>query len=243
MAARGNHGPGGLGWPARRRSCSNCWVAPFDEVVLHLDTVEVTGDLVIPPDPRAIVLFAHGSGSSRRSSRNVAVAAKLQGAGFATMLFDLLSDEEEAIDARTAELRFDIPLLADRLRGATRWVEASDDLRHLAIGYFGASTGAAAALVAASDEPRVGAIVSRGGRPDLARGALERVTAPTLLIVGGADVPVIAMNKDALAKLRCDKRLDIVPGASHLFEESGALQQVSVLARDWFLVKLHPETS
>jgi len=159
------------------------------------------------------------------------------------MLFDLLSDEEEAIDARTAELRFDIPLLADRLRGATRWVEASDDLRHLAIGYFGASTGAAAALVAASEEPRVGAIVSRGGRPDLARGALERVTAPTLLIVGGADVPVIAMNQDALAKLRCEKRLDVVPGASHLFEESGALERVSALARDWFLDKLRPKSS
>jgi len=215
-------------------------VAPIDEVVLQLGTVEVTGDLVVPPDPRAIVLFAHGSGSSRRSTRNMAVAAKLQDAGFATMLFDLLSGEEEAIDARTAELRFDIALLADRLRGATRWVEASDDLRHLPTGYFGASTGAAAALVAASEEPRVGAIVSRGGRPDLARGALARVTAPTLLIVGGADVRVIAMNEDALAKLRCEKRLDIVPGASHLFEESGALEQVSVLARDWFLDKLRP---
>ena len=215
-------------------------MAPIDEVVLQLGTVEVTGDLVVPPDPRAIVLFAHGSGSSRRSTRNMAVAAKLQDAGFATMLFDLLSGEEEAIDARTAELRFDIALLADRLRGATRWVEASDDLRHLPTGYFGASTGAAAALVAASEEPRVGAIVSRGGRPDLARGALARVTAPTLLIVGGADVRVIAMNEDALAKLRCEKRLDIVPGASHLFEESGALEQVSVLARDWFLDKLRP---
>ena len=208
------------------------------EVVLELGSIELVGDLAVPPNSEAIVLFAHGSGSSRRSSRNLAVAASLQEAGLGTLLFDLLSDEEAAIDARTAALRFDIPFLADRLLGATRWVESAEEQGGLRIGYFGASTGAAAALVAAAEEQRVGAVVSRGGRPDLARSALARVTSPTLLIVGGADSPVIAMNEEALKELRCEKRMDIVPGATHLFEEPGALERVSQLACDWFVEKL-----
>jgi len=213
-------------------------MAAAADVVLELGSVELAGDLSVPPGAEAIVLFAHGSGSSRRSARNRAVAATLQDAGLATLLFDLLTDDEETIDARTAELRFDIPLLADRLLGATRWVEAHDDLVDTRIGYFGASTGAAAALVAASEADRVGAVVSRGGRPDLARDALKRVIAPTLLIVGGADVRVIAMNEEAMGLLACEKRINIVPGASHLFEEPGALERVSELARDWFVDKL-----
>ena len=213
-------------------------MAAAADVVLELGSVELAGDLAVPPGAEGIVLFAHGSGSSRRSSRNRAVAATLQDAGLATLLFDLLTDDEETIDARTAELRFDIPLLADRLLRATRWVEAQNDLLGVRIGYFGASTGAAAALVAASEADHVGAVVSRGGRPDLARDALKRVTAPTLLIVGGADVRVIAMNEEAMGLLACEKRMDIVPGASHLFEEPGALERVSELARDWFVDKL-----
>jgi putative phosphoribosyl transferase len=208
------------------------------EVILDIGSIGLVGDLVVHSNAEAIILFAHGSGSSRRSSRNRAVAAAFHGAGLGTLLFDLLSDEEEAVDARTAELRFDIPLLAERLLGATRWVEAADDLRDLRIGYFGASTGAAAALVAAAEAHEVGAIVSRGGRPDLARGALAHVTCPTLLLVGGNDVPVVAMNEEALEQLRCEKRMDIVPGATHLFEEPGALERVSKLASDWFVDKL-----
>jgi dienelactone hydrolase len=208
------------------------------EVVIEIGSICLPGNLVIPAGAEAIVLFAHGSGSSRRSSRNRAVATALHVAGLGTLLFDLLSDEEEAVDARTAELRFDIHLLAERLLGATRWVEAADNLSDLRVGYFGASTGAAAALVAAADSPRVGAIVSRGGRPDLAGSALAHVICPTLLIVGGEDVRVIAMNEEALEQLRCEKRLDIVPGATHLFEEPGALERVSELASDWFVDKL-----
>ena len=213
-------------------------MASSTEVVLELASVELSGDLTVPSSAEAVILFAHGSGSGRRSPRNQAVAASLQEAGLGTLLFDLLSDKEEALDARTAELRFAIPLLADRLLGATRWVEAATALGDLRIGYFGASTGAAAALVAAAEEHRVGAVVSRGGRPDLARSALARVTSPTLLIVGGADTSVIAMNEEAMAQLRCEKRMDIVPGASHLFEEPGSLERVSELARDWFVDKL-----
>ena len=208
------------------------------EVVLEFGSAELTGDLSVPPKAEAIVLFAHGSGSSRRSPRNRAVAAALHESGLATLLFDLLSEAEEAIDARTAEIRFDISLLADRLLGATRWLGQSGNLRDLRIGYFGASTGAAAALVAAATETRVGAVVSRGGRPDLAGSALAGVTCPTLLIVGGMDVPVIGMNEEAMKQLRCEKRMDIIPGASHLFEEPGALERVSELARGWFFDKL-----
>lgn len=213
-------------------------MAAAADIVLELGSIELDGDLAVPVGAEAIVLFAHGSGSSRRSSRNRAVAAALQDAGLATLLFDLLSDEEETIDARTAELRFDISLLADRLLGATSWVRAQDGLRNMRIGYFGASTGAAAALVSAADDQRIGAVVSRGGRPDLARDALARVTAPTLLIVGGADARVIVMNEEAMAQLRCEKRMEIVPGASHLFEEPGALERVSEQARAWFADKL-----
>jgi putative phosphoribosyl transferase len=209
-----------------------------EEVVLELGSVQLQGNLAVPSSASAIVLFAHGSGSSRRSPRNRAVASELEDSGIATLLFDLLTDEEEAVDARTAELRFDIQLLATRLLDATRWVEAADDLSELPIGYFGASTGAAAALVAAAEDHHVGAVVSRGGRPDLAQDALKQVVAPTLLIVGAADVPVIAMNEVALNRLRCEKRMDIVPGATHLFEEAGALERVSELARDWFIDKL-----
>jgi pimeloyl-ACP methyl ester carboxylesterase len=181
------------------------------------------------------VLFAHGSGSSRHSPRNRYVARLLNEAKLATLLLDLLTAEEEAIDLRTAHLRFDIGLLAERLIGATDWLTQHPDTRDLPIGYFGASTGSGAALVAAAERPDVvGAIVSRGGRPDLAGSALQRVRAPTLLIVGGNDLPVIELNQAALAQLRCEKRLVIVPGATHLFEEPGALDEVARLACEWF---------
>jgi dienelactone hydrolase len=191
-----------------------------------------------------VVLFAHGSGSSRFSPRNRAVAANLRDSGIATLLVDLLTDEEEAEDSVTAHLRFDIDLLARRLIDVTDWLMNAPETCHLRIGYFGASTGAAAALTAAVERPQeVAAIVSRGGRPDLASSALPFVLAPTLLIVGGGDVPVIEMNRIALAELRCEKRLDIVPGATHLFEEAGALQQVARLAREWFKCYLEPEAA
>ncbi|MGE5175379.1 MAG: dienelactone hydrolase family protein [Hyphomicrobiales bacterium] len=199
----------------------------------------LTGDLLVPPGARGIVVFAHGSGSGRTSPRNRAVARALQSAGLATLLFDLLTPEEEIVDRRTAHLRFDIPFLARRLDGATDWVARDEETRGLAVGYFGASTGAAAALVAAAagDAPaRIAAIVSRGGRPDLAGEALPHVTAPTLLIVGGDDVAVLGMNRRAMAEMRAaETRLTIVPGATHLFEEPGALERVADLARDWFL--------
>jgi pimeloyl-ACP methyl ester carboxylesterase len=192
-------------------------------------------DLVVPADARGLVLFAHGSGSSRLSSRNRAVAAELTQGGFATLLLDLLTAEEDEIDRVTAHLRFDIPLLAERLVAATEWAGSGAETRQLPIGYFGASTGAAAALVAAA---RVGdavhAIVSRGGRPDLAGRALLAVHAPTLLIVGGYDPVVLDLNREALALLPGAKRLEIVPHASHLFEEPGALLRVASLARNWF---------
>ena len=197
--------------------------------------VTLEGDLSLPEGARGLVLFAHGSGSSRYSPRNRYVARLLNEAKLATLLVDLLTSEEEAIDLRTAHLRFDIGLLAERLVGATDWLAQHPDTRHLPVGYFGASTGAAAALVAAAERPHVvGAVVSRGGRPDLAGPALTRVRAPTLLIVGGDDVPVLELNREALAQLRCEKRLVIVPGATHLFEEPGALDQVARLAREWF---------
>jgi putative phosphoribosyl transferase len=192
-------------------------------------------DLSLPEGARGIVLFAHGSGSSRLSPRNRHVAQLLNQANLATLLVDLLTSEEEAVDLRTAQLRFDIELLAERLVGVSDWIARAPETRRLCIGYFGASTGAGAALVAAAERPEsVGAVVSRGGRPDLAGSALSRVRAPTLLIVGSNDVQVIALNRAALAKLRCDKQLVMVPGATHLFEEPGALDQVGLLARDWF---------
>jgi dienelactone hydrolase len=181
------------------------------------------------------VLFAHGSGSSRHSSRNRHVARVLNDANLATLLFDLLTPEEEEVDAYTAHLRFDIGLLAERLIGATDWLVQYPDTRHLRIGYFGASTGAGAALVAAAERAElVGAVVSRGGRPDLAGPALARVRAPTLLIVGEYDFQVIQLNRTAFAQLRCEKQLVIVPGATHLFEEPGTLDEAARLAREWF---------
>ena len=197
--------------------------------------VLLEGNLTLPEGARGIVLFAHGSGSSRFSPRNCYVAQQLNREKLATLLVDLLSPEEEAVDLRTARLRFNIGLLAERLVGVTDWLVRQPDTRPLRIGYFGASTGAAAALVAAAERPQiVRAIVSRGGRPDLAGPAFARVEAPTLLIVGGDDTPVIELNRAALAQLRCEKRLVIVPGATHLFEEPGALDEVARLAREWF---------
>ena len=194
------------------------------------------GDLEIPDGAVAVVLFAHGSGSGRRSPRNRFVAQELRAAGLATFLIDLLTPEEEALDLQTAHLRFDIPLLAERLVAATRWLASDPSTRRLRVGYFGASTGGGAALVAAAAGPdRVGAVVSRGGRPDLAGEALVRVRAPTLLIVGEEDLVVLDLNREAMARMRAEVRLEIVPGATHLFEESGALDAVSHLARTWFV--------
>ncbi len=191
------------------------------------------GDLQIPQGAKGIVLFAHGSGSSRHSPRNQLVAKLLQKGGVGTLLIDLLTKEEEAIDELTGQIRFDIDLLTERLVAVTRWVQKAHP--ELAIGYFGASTGAAAALCAAAEEREgISAIVSRGGRPDLAKDALADVNAPTLLIVGGFDGPVIGMNEEAYAKLNCEKKMVIVPRATHLFEEPGALEEVARLALDWF---------
>ena len=204
-------------------------------VQVPADSVTLEGNLTLPEESRAIVLFAHGSGSSRHSPRNRYVARVLNEAKLATLLIDLLTLHEEVVDARTAQLRFDIDLLAERLVDATDWLTQFPDTKHLRIGYFGASTGAAAALAAAAVRPdAVRAIVSRGGRPDLAGAALTSVQAPTLLIVGEHDDQVVQLNRQALTQLRCEKRLVIVPGATHLFEEPGALDEVARLARDWF---------
>lgn len=204
-------------------------------VKLTTNGVELDADLALPPDPSGLVLFAHGSGSSRHSSRNRAVAAELQRAGLATLLLDLLTVDEEAVDRNTAQLRFDIPLLASRLIAAAGWASSAEETHALPIGFFGASTGAAAALVAAAQlGTLVHAVVSRGGRPDLAGRALGLVRAPTLLIVGGFDPLVLDLNREALLMLRGEKRLEIVPGASHLFEERGALERVALLATRWF---------
>jgi putative phosphoribosyl transferase len=203
--------------------------------------VVLAATLSVPEDPRGVVLFAHGSGSSRLSPRNRHVARLLNEARFATLLADLLTVDEEAIDAHTGHLRFDIGLLATRLIGATDWLGGRPDTRHLPIGYFGASTGAAAALVAAAMRAEVvRAIVSRGGRPDLAGPVLAHVRAPTLLIVGENDPEVLELNRRALGQLRVEKRLEIAPGATHLFEEPGTLEQVARLARDWFVDHLSP---
>ena len=206
--------------------------------------VTLEGNLSMPEAVRGVVLFAHGSGSSRHSPRNRYVARLLNEAKLATLLIDLLTSDEEASDMRTAHLRFDIDLLAERLVAATDWLRQYSDTHHFRIGYFGASTGAAAALVSAAERPQaVGAVVSRGGRPDLAGPALARARAPTLLIVGGNDFAVIELNRAALGQLRCEKRLVIVPGASHLFEEPGALDEVARLAREWFERHLIPVTN
>ena len=204
--------------------------------------VELEGNLGLPEGAGSIVLFAHGSGSGRHSPRNRYVARALGEAGHATLLIDLLTPDEETVDLRTGRLRFDIGLLAERLAGATDWLMENPETRDLRIGYFGASTGAAAALVAAAERPEaVGAVVSRGGRPDLAGDALPLVRSPTLLIVGGNDVPVIGMNREALERLGAQKRLEIVAGATHLFEEPGALEEVARLAAGWFARYLAPE--
>jgi len=212
-------------------------------VQVEAGPVTVEANLSVPPAATGLVVFAHGSGSSRHSSRNRYVAGVLQQAGLATLLLDLLTAEEEQIDRFTAHLRFDIPLLARRVAGAARWAHQNPDLERLPIGLFGASTGAAAALVAAAELPeRIGAVVSRGGRPDLAEDALPRVQAPTLLLVGSLDAPVIGMNEEALEQMTAEKQLVIVPGATHLFEEPGTLEEVARLATDWFARHLRPAT-
>jgi putative phosphoribosyl transferase len=214
------------------------------EVVIPAGEVELYGNLNIPEEAQAIILFAHGSGSSRFSPRNRFVAKELNNSGFATLLFDLLTEEEERVDQLTVALRFDINLLADRLIKATNWVKQQPETGDFDLGYFGASTGAAAALIAAASYSdteyftgEIFAVVSRGGRPDLAGNALSRVLSPTLLIVGGNDYRVIELNQAALDNLNStsEKQLVIVPGATHLFEEPGALEKVATLARDWFL--------
>ena len=204
------------------------------EVTVDAGVVQLNGALVIPPHAQGLVLFAHGSGSSRLSPRNQYVADLLHQRRIGTLLFDLLTREEEAADAFTGQLRFDIEFLAKRLVAATDWAKKHPKAKGLRLGYFGASTGAAAAIVAAAQRKDIAAIVSRGGRPDLAERFLPSVRAPTLLIVGGEDTPVIEMNERALAKLDVDKQLVFVPGASHLFEEPGALEKVAELASGWF---------
>jgi dienelactone hydrolase len=209
--------------------CRECGVSVTAGGVL------LKGTLGIPKDAKGIVLFAHGSGSSRHSPRNQYVARVLRQAGLATLLIDLLTQTEEAIDRQTRQIRFDIDLLAKRVIGAAEWLLQNPITQHLKVGYFGASTGAGAALVAAAERPNlVSAIVSRGGRPDLAGAALSRVKAPTLLIVGGKDLLVIGMNQEAMEHLQTEKKLEIIPGATHLFQELGTLEQVARLASQWF---------
>jgi putative phosphoribosyl transferase len=208
----------------------------MDEVQIQAGREDLFGNLNIPEGATGLVVFAHGSGSSRRSPRNQFVARTLNNAGLATLLFDLLTQEEEAVDLHTREHRFNIGLLAERLVHATKWAKQQQQTQDLRIGYFGSSTGGAAALVAAAEIPQdVGAVVSRGGRPDLAGDALPKVQAPTLLIVGGNDDIVIELNEQARDQMRCEVKLEIVPGATHLFEEPGALEHVAQLASDWFV--------
>ena len=214
-----------------------------NEVLIPLKSIRLGGELTMPPEAMGLVLFAHGSGSSRHSPRNQFVARKLQEAGLGTLLFDLLTAEEERSEAHTRHLRFNIELLSDRLIGATRWALDEGTSKETCIGCFGSSTGAAAALIAAADlREEVLAVVSRGGRPDLAGDALPRVTAPTLLIVGGDDRQVITLNEQAYDRLQCEKALRIVSGASHLFEEPGALEKVADMAGEWFASRLLPIT-
>jgi len=213
---------------------------------VRIPTGEATleGNIHLPTNASGIVLFAHGSGSSRYSPRNQYVAQVLRVAGIGTLLFDLLTPEEEVIDLRIRHLRFDIQLLAERLEDATVWVTRADATRHVRIGYFGASTGGGAALVAAARRGEtIGAMVSRGGQPDLAGAALAHVLAPTLLIVGGHDDAVIQLNEAAYAQLQCEKALQIVPGATHLFEEPGALEAVARRATEWLQQHLQLEES
>jgi putative phosphoribosyl transferase len=208
--------------------------AVHESVRIEAAAITLDGDLRVPDRAAGLVIFAHGSGSSRFSRRNRAVAGALETGGFATLLLDLLTREEEAIDERTREYRFDIDLLGRRVVGATDWLQARPDLHHLSLAYFGASTGAAAALIAAAARPELTrAVISRGGRPDLAGDALPLVQAPTLLIVGGDDEPVVELNREAMHRMRAPVELEIVPGATHLFEEPGTLEEVARLATDW----------
>jgi pimeloyl-ACP methyl ester carboxylesterase len=212
-------------------------------VRIAVGSAQLEGNLSLPEGATGVVLFAHGSGSSRHSPRNQYVSQALRECGMGTLLMDLLTAAEEREDARTARLRFDIGLLADRVVGASGWLARNTATAHLPVGSFGASTGAAAALVAAAERPDdVRAVVSRGGRPDLAIPVLNRVKAPTLLIVGGEDVAVIEMNRESLKHLKVEKRLETIPGATHLFEEPGTLEEVARLARDWFQEHLKPYT-
>jgi dienelactone hydrolase len=212
---------------------------PHDRIrLVRIDTgfAMLEGELALPEGARGVVMFAHGSGSSRRSPRNRYVAQSLRSSvGVATLLVDLLAPDEDAIDAATAEYRFDVRLLSDRVCTIVDWLAREPETRKMKTGVFGASTGAAAALVAAAERPEdVAAVVSRGGRPDLAGAALERVTAPTLLIVGGEDYPVIELNRSAFTALRAEKAFEVIPGATHLFEEPGALEEVARRAARWF---------
>jgi len=215
-----------------------------NNIFIPLKEVKLEGELNLPPDASSLVLFAHGSGSSRLSPRNQFVAHALRSRGnTGTLLFDLLTAEEERAEVYTRHLRFNIPLLAERLIAVTQWALDKVTTRDLNVGYFGSSTGAAAALVAAAElGSTIGAVVSRGGRPDLAGDALPRVSAPTLLVVGGNDKPVISLNEEAYYLLHCERALRIVPGASHLFEEPGTLEKVANMAAEWFDGHLHPLT-
>jgi putative phosphoribosyl transferase len=211
----------------------------MNEVQIPADRAVLSGSLTIPENSKALVLFAHGSGSSRHSPRNQFVARTLNRAGLGTLLFDLLTPEEETLDISTREHRFNIGLLAERLVRATNWAQQQQQTRNLSIGYFGSSTGGAAALVAAAHLAQdVNAVVSRGGRPDLAGDALPSVQAPTLLVGGGNDDIVIELNEMARDQMRCEVKLTIIPGATHLFEEPGALEKVAQLASDWFVKHL-----
>lgn len=204
-------------------------------IVTPINAVSLTGELIVPVGATGLVIFAHGSGSGRHSPRNQYVAQVIRKAGIGTLLFDLLTPEEEAVDLQTRHLRFNIPLLAHRLAVATSWVKKQPTLSHLNIGYFGASTGAGAALIAAAElGDQINAVVSRGGRPDLAGDALLRVVSPTLFIVGGLDRAVNRMNEEALAHLQCEKEMRLITGARHLFEEPGQLEEVATLTTQWF---------
>jgi pimeloyl-ACP methyl ester carboxylesterase len=215
-----------------------------DETSIPLEDVTLGTTVSVPRRACGLVIFAHGSGSSRHSPRNQYVAGVLREAGLGTLLFDLLTAEEERGEAHTRHLRFNIPFLAERLVGVTRWALEQMKPRELNIGYFGSSTGAAAALVAAAElRDVIDALVSRGGRPDLAGDALEEMKAPTLLIVGGEDRDVITLNQGAYSRLHCEKAMRIIPGASHLFEEPGTLENVAETASEWFAQHLHQEAS
>src|SRR6266566_4561989 len=211
------------------------------EITIPVQDVHLGGELSLSKEASGLVVFAHGSGSSRHSPRNQFVARMLRESGVGTLLFDLMTAEEEQAEASTRHLRFDIPFLARRLVAATQWVLDEGTIRDISVGYFGSSTGAAAALVAAAEMPEnINVVVSRGGRPDLAGDALERVRASTLLIVGGKDTAVISLNEEAYGRLECQKALRIVPGATHLFEEPGTLETVARMASEWFADHFQP---